>query len=375
MARTARTRKTAAATEDNNLSAISLGARPKPLVFISHDSRDGDLAEVFSNLLLDVSGGMLKSFRSSDRKGTAGIEFGEEWYATIISQLGDATDVVALLSQQSIDRPWILYEAGLAKGRLETTVIGVALGVPLDRVITGPFGQFHNCADDEDSQTKLVMQLLQRNPEATPREETIRGQVQIFRGRVEGILKSRGKQSAPPLVATDEQTTAKLFEEVKAMVRELPERVDERVRSATRKAPFRRMRRLHPRILEELTFNPVFGEFDDAAPASWLVFISLLRDEFPWIYEVGMELYRAMRSGNAREIERARRDLLLIVEVTTRGPFIHEIVGIEDKESYFLLRHLGELIEPFLSRVRVRSSERKVVPAVTQEKGEDDKKT
>src|ERR1019366_6718936 len=51
-----------------------------PLVFISHDSRDADLAEAFGNLLTDASGGILKSFRSSDKKGTAGIEYGVEWY-------------------------------------------------------------------------------------------------------------------------------------------------------------------------------------------------------------------------------------------------------------------------------------------------------
>ena len=56
-----------------------------PLVFISHDSRDADLAEAFANLLTDASGGILKSFRSSDRKGTTGIEFGEEWYSAIMT--------------------------------------------------------------------------------------------------------------------------------------------------------------------------------------------------------------------------------------------------------------------------------------------------
>src|SRR5215470_17363653 len=89
-----------------------------PLVFISHDSRDSDLAEAFSNLLTDASGGILKSFRSSDRKGTAGIEYGQEWYRAIMQKLDDATDVVALLTSNSINRPWILYEAGVAKGKL-----------------------------------------------------------------------------------------------------------------------------------------------------------------------------------------------------------------------------------------------------------------
>jgi len=120
----------------------SLSARRKPLVFVSHDSRDAALAEVFGNLLGDASGGMLKSFRSSDRKGTTGIEFGEEWYKAIMSRLGDASDVVALITQNSIDRPWILYEAGVAKGKLDTTLFGVAIGIPLEKISTGPFAQF-----------------------------------------------------------------------------------------------------------------------------------------------------------------------------------------------------------------------------------------
>src|ERR1035441_7997131 len=80
-----------------------------PLVFVSHDTRDADLAEAFGNLLTDASGGVLQSFRSSDRKGTAGIEFGAEWYAAIMSKLSNATDVVALLTAHSEGRPWKEY--------------------------------------------------------------------------------------------------------------------------------------------------------------------------------------------------------------------------------------------------------------------------
>ncbi len=40
------------------------------LVFISHDTRDAKLAEAFSALLRSVSAGVLKSFRTSDKKGS-----------------------------------------------------------------------------------------------------------------------------------------------------------------------------------------------------------------------------------------------------------------------------------------------------------------
>jgi len=72
-------------------------APTSPLIFISHDSRDAELAEVFSRLLSSVSAGVLKSFRSSDRKGSQGIEYGVEWYPELMARLNVASDVVCLL--------------------------------------------------------------------------------------------------------------------------------------------------------------------------------------------------------------------------------------------------------------------------------------
>jgi hypothetical protein len=331
-----------AANEAAVLTTTASPTRAKALVFVSHDSRDADLAEAFANLLSDVSGGTLKSFRSSDKKGGSGIEFGAEWYTAIMSQLDEATDVVALLTAQSIDRPWILYEAGVAKGKLETTVFGVALGVPLEKVSTGPFGQFQNCGDDEDSLTSLVMQLLRRNPDAAPRDEAVRSQVRIFRQNVERILKTRGKLvTSPP--ASDEQNVAKLFEEVKAMVRELPERVDSRNISVSRRGLGRRF---HPDMIEELMFRPFFPK--DGMAYSWLIVLSLLRDDYPWLYEPGMDFYRALQRGKPQEIRRAREALMRLVEFTTNSKFMYRLLRERNEESAFVLRRLGGYIGRFM---------------------------
>jgi TIR domain len=88
-----------------NLAALK---KNEPLIFISHDTRDAEIAEAFSDLLAGISTGMLKVFRSSDTAGTEGIEFGEEWYQKVMSRLDDATIVVALLTPRSLERPWIL---------------------------------------------------------------------------------------------------------------------------------------------------------------------------------------------------------------------------------------------------------------------------
>jgi hypothetical protein len=347
-------RKKTTATTVSESSAIQsespqpVANRSRAFVFISHDSRDADLAEAFANLLSDVSAGTLKSFRSSDKKGSSGIEFGTEWYKAIMSQLGDATDVVALLTHHSTDRPWILYEAGVAKGKLDTNVLGVALGVPLEKVSTGPFGQFQNCGDDEDSLTKLVIQLLERNPDASPREEAVRMQVRVFLEGTKKLLATKGK---PALPASDESNVAKLFEEVKVMVRELPERVDDRVRSVSKRGAIKRMRKFHPMMFEELLFHPALRESRNGPAAAWLLFMSVFREDIPWLYDMGLELYRALRSGKLVQIAMARKDLLSILEATTRGPFFHEMLRPEDEEIYFLVRHIPEMIDRFLDPI------------------------
>lgn len=326
--------------------------RMKPTVFISHDNRDADLAESFGNLLTDVSGGILKPFCSSDKKGTRGIEFGEEWFKTIMGKLSDATDVVALLTQHSIDRPWILYEAGVAKGKLGTTVFGVSIGVPLEKASSGPFAQFQNCADDEDSLTKLAIQLIKRNPDASPREEAVRTHVAAFRVNVAELMKKRGKTDhGDGTEKVDETTIAKLFEEVKVMFRTLPDNLEEKLSRSIKRGAFRRERELHPMMIEELMFHPMFEDKFESPGLGWLIFISMFRDDLPWFYELGLELYKALESQNPDFIALSARKIRASFEVCMHSPMGEMIMGSEDNRSMRVLRHLPEMMDHYLRRL------------------------
>jgi len=335
----------AVSVENATEAAVPSLRRPvKPLVFISHDGRDAELAEAFGNLLTDASGGTLKSFRSSDRKGTAGIEFGSEWYKAIMDSLSNATDVVALLTQHSFNRPWILYEAGVAKGRLDTVAFGVALGLPLEKASTGPFAQFQNCGDDEDSLTKLVMQLIKRNPDADPRESAVRRQVQAFRKNLDGLTKGAAKTAPAGSDRVDETAVAKLFEEVKVLFRDLPDQVEGKLQATMQPSGPRRRRRLHPAMFEELFFHLRHPESAEDDGLAWLLWASMFREELPWLYELGLEVYRAMRSGDERRIDCARRDLRSALDMARRGPFIEAFIG-RDEESFMMVRHSVEMLE------------------------------
>jgi hypothetical protein len=164
----------------------------KPVVFVSHDTRDAAIAEAFCALLRSASAGTVIGFRSSDRKN--GVQFGEEWYQKIMRKLADASDVVALLTPTSIDRPWILFEAGVAKSRMDSNVFGIALGISVEAASTGPFLLFQNCDDDESALTTLTIQLIKNYiHHADPVEDDVRKHVIVFREKVNKVLQNRGE--------------------------------------------------------------------------------------------------------------------------------------------------------------------------------------
>jgi hypothetical protein len=319
-----------------------------PLVFISHDTRDAELAEAFSNLLKSVSAGVLKSFRTSDRRGNQGIEYGVEWYPEIIKNIQGASDVVCLLTKLSVDRPWILFEAGMAKGKLDTPILGVALGIELKEASSGPFAQFQNCGDDEDSLTKLVFQLVNRIPNSEPDKDTIKFQVGKFRGMVEEIFKkqnisgvSDGDKKSPSNLNEIENSSAKLFEEIKIMFQDLPSRIER----ASPPEGRRKKRRFHPGTLDDMI------EFSKNPKIGIKMVLSLYREKMPWIYEEGSALLNKLETVKTPSTRiRIRHEFEELLTLSTRNPFIEEYLT-EDKDEYVLFMELPRVIMRALNRL------------------------
>jgi hypothetical protein len=321
----------------------------RSLVFISHDTRDADLAEALSKLLSSVSAGMLKTFRSSDRKGSQGIDFGAEWYPELMKQLNTACDVVCLLTEQSLGRPWILYEAGVAKGKLDVPVHGLALGVPLSKAGIGPFAQFQNCNNDPDSIMKLVVQLVQRLPNAEPDRDMVRAQVEIFRGQVEDILARRVADIDDDELEDDEASTAKLFEEIKVMFQDLPSRIDgvaERAREP------RTIPRVHPRMIHEMALMAGRGKPNVGMVV--LIASSYFRDDLPWLYEMGVELYRQSLSARPAAVARGYRNFMQAAEMAAMGPWSRDM---RSKEAMVVLNALPMLLGEFEDLLKRASNE------------------
>lgn len=308
-----------AAENEKSLTVDEKPLKSNSLIFISHDTRDASIAEEFSALLKSVSAGVLKSFRSSDKKGNQGIEFGVEWYPEIMKKLEVASDVVCLLTPNSVNRPWILYEAGVAKGKLETPVHGVALGISLQLASSGPFAQFQNSDDSEESLTQLVMQLVSRIPNAEPDRDVVKMQVASFKGKI-GPMLSAQEGIEPSDQESDEASVAKIFEEIKVMFQDLPSRIEHRIDPRNSKFDMRSSRMQFRMIQEVMEIHS--KEVGNSLKI--LMIVSLFRDEIPLIYDIGVETSRKVEAGRTDSIDAVRR-LIQTFKVVMQYPFWREM--------------------------------------------------
>lgn len=327
-------------TEKPNEDTVVTKAKSS-LIFISHDSRDAELAEEFSNLLKSASAGALKSFVSSDKKGTRGIEYGLEWYPAIMDKIDEATEVVCLLTQRSVERPWILYEAGVAKGKLGKKVIGVALGIPHSVAFTGPFAQFQNNDGSVNSITKLVLDLVRKVPGLDPDQQLVEQLVESFNKKANDIITKSQKQKEKSTEEKNENIVAKLFEEVKIMFESLPSRIENKIDPDTR----RRRRKFPPMMLDEVMHVAMKSGDTEL---SFLIMISFFKEEIPWMYEIGMETYRGLKS--AKSISEKKKYISNFEKASQLlgHPIFMEFSGSED--IYMLSKELKHFTNRYFNK-------------------------
>jgi hypothetical protein len=91
-------------------------------IFISHAHGDMALASCLKQLIVGVFGDEVSVDFSSDQTMGGGIPSGAEWLPWILEKIRESDVTVVLLTPESANRPWLMWEAGAVSG------IALALG-------------------------------------------------------------------------------------------------------------------------------------------------------------------------------------------------------------------------------------------------------
>jgi hypothetical protein len=131
-----------------------------------------------------------------------------------------------------------------------------------------------------------------------------------------------------------DNSTAKLFEEIKIMFQDLPGRIERTGTSDGRK----RKRRMHPGMLDELI------NFNKNPRLGIRVALSLYRDRMPWIYDEGTLLLNKIETNRTQpSIQKAFREFEELLMSHTRNPMMEELL-MDDHDDFILMMELPRLI-------------------------------
>ncbi len=103
----------------------------------------------------------------------------------------------------------------------------------------------------------------------------------------------------------------------------------------------KKRRRFHPGMIEELMHSsPKMG----GKYIAFQMVVSLFREDFPWLYESGMDVVRTLKAKNSmKEKDSAVSEFMELVEYSFEHPIMREMV-MPDKEQYMMLRELPYML-------------------------------
>jgi hypothetical protein len=281
----------------------------------------------------------------------ADVAAGERWAQAVAKELEASNFGVICVTPENLASPWVLFEAGaLAKSMQGTKVIPVLFNLEFSD-ISGPLAQFQAKKFERGGLAEVVHSINQSAEQPIP-EDRAR---QLFNALWPELEKQLS--SIPDAAPTEKHMRPQheIIEELVTGVRGLDSRFRdlENVMSETGpRSKRRRFRHMHPMMFEEMA-HMVSEDGDD--PIALLMFGGLLRDDFPWLYEIVIEAYREVRDGDAKSAQRALERLRRVTRSLGRSPLMEEFAG-SSKEAHMMMMELPMMLDHFLHRFESRRS-------------------
>ena len=260
--------------------------------------------------------------------------------------------VVADLTERN---PNVFYELAIRHALRKPLVQIIRKGeaIPFDVAGTRTIHVDHKDLDDvETAKGEIVKQIkaLEKDPSDIDTPISVSLDLQLLRQSekpeerslgdlVAAVVDLRASLSKVELrIGTKDQQG--LLDEIQAELKMLPARLDEYLEGP--RLPGRRRGRFDPRLFHELMHispqsTPGFGV---------LIIASFFRDSMPWLYEMGVEIYRMATRGSSIELQTAAHEFRQAVEFAVHGPLSSEFFG-RGKDRFIFM----EEIEPILNQV------------------------
>ncbi|HEY6329567.1 MAG TPA: toll/interleukin-1 receptor domain-containing protein [Blastocatellia bacterium] len=277
----------------------------------------------------------------------ADIAAGERWADAVAKELEASNFGVIRVTQENVGSHWVLFEAGaLAKSMQGSKVIPLLLDLEFKEV-TGPLAQFQAKKVEKSGLGEVVRSINNAANQPVPEAR----EKQLFDALWPEFEKSLASLPKHAPAAKHARPQHEILEELVASVRSLDSRFRDLSEELYHQRRPRRSR-LNPGMFQELG-DRIAETLDDGA-TSLLVSASFLRDDFPWIYELAADAYRAIRTGAQEEADGSLRRFRDAANVLSHTPFVLEETSVDPRALQMVLRAVPLTVDRLLAERQPR---------------------
>jgi len=267
----------------------------------------------------------------------ADIAAGERWAQSVAKELESCNFGIICVTRDNVAAPWILFEAGsLAKSLEGSRVIPLLFDLEFSE-IGGPLAQFQAKKADHDGLVETVDSVNHAAKEPIP-DARVKQLFDALWPQLETQLTTipRHAATAKPIRPQHE-----ILEELVSSIRGIDSRIRSLEEASVEPRSRSRRRRIDPVLIHEL---PHLISERPGDPVAILVLASMVREDAPWLYELGMEAYRSAKSGRRDHARHAMRQFQRAAEMTLRGPIPPEEFGFDPRIFHMIARELDHLL-------------------------------
>jgi hypothetical protein len=295
------------------------------------------------------------------------IDKGTRWSTDIAKELEDSSFGVLCVTKENLTAPWLTFEAGALSKTMDKAFVSPFLFDIKRSEVDGPILQFQSTIFSQEDVFKLIKTLNKACGEDQLTDERLDKAFSVWWPTLEEELNKlkdfQEQNSFEPdnnsAIANNDileeildlsRLNQKLLRNPDNEISKIVVEVNEKLKMTLsrleheRRVHSKKRKRFHPEMIEDLLHgSPRFG----GKNIGFQMVLSLFREDFPWLYEAGMDVVRKIKEDKSnREINQAISEFMEIVEFSFEHPIMREMF-MPDKEQYMMLRELSYMLKKY----------------------------
>ena len=267
------------------------------------------------------------------------IDKGTRWSTDIAKELEDSSFGILCVTKENLTAPWLTFEAGALSKTMDKSFVSPFLFDIKRSEVDGPILQFQSTIFQEADVFKLVKTLNKACGDDQLTDIRLEKAFSVWWPTLKDELdklKGSEQQNIPENTRVSSNRNNEILEEIldlsrinqkllrnpendlTSMVIELQEKLQHqliRLENERFHPSNKKRRHFHPGMIEDLLHKP------PKKIKKHIVFqmvLSLFKDDFPWIYDAGMEVVNALKSQSSIEQkDQAIHDFMELVDFSS----------------------------------------------------------